>query len=146
MNKDTVATPPLLIVGGERNEHGTRICRKVTCIKCHQVDYVSVSRAKKCDILFCRNCAKDEIRAHEKGTKIKCQTSKVRCNQCTKFFDFPVAMQKKGPLYCSDCFKGFEVWRGSREKPIADNSSLLISKRRAGTLLRTNKLDLQALS
>lgn len=125
-----------LIIGGVRNEHGTRISRKVTCEKCKQVDYVSVSRAKKGDGLFCRNCAKNEIGAFEEGTRIKPEMALVSCAQCAKPFDFPKWIHKQGPLMCSDCHKGFEVWQGSLHTPLDERSSNILQRRPAGTVLR----------
>lgn len=128
-----------LIVGGVRNEHGTRICRKITCGKCQKLDYVSVSRSKKGGPIYCRNCAKEEIRAYEKGTKIKSEMIEVICSQCSISFEFPKWIQKQGILLCSDCHHGFEVWRGSLETPIEERSAASISRRPAGTLLRNNR-------
>lgn len=127
---------PTLVVGGVRNEHGTRICRKVTCEKCRSVDYVAVSRSKKGDSLYCRKCAKDEIGAFEKGTKIKSEMVSVECSTCAKPFEFPKWIQKRGPVFCSDCHQGFEVWRGSLDTPVDERSTALLSRRPAGTLLR----------
>jgi protein-arginine kinase activator protein McsA len=127
------------MVGGERNGHGTRICRKVTCGKCQKVDYVAVSRFKKEDSLFCRECAKDELLAFEKGTRMKPEMDEVICCQCAKPFTFPKGLRKAGPLMCSDCYQGFEVWRGSLDKPAHEQEMAHLPRRPAGTLLRTNK-------
>jgi hypothetical protein len=125
-----------LIVGGSRNEHGTRICRKVTCVKCLEVDHVPVSRSKKSDQLYCRKCAILEMGAHEKGTRIKSEMAEVKCAQCAKTFEFPTRLIRRGPLFCSDCHKGFEVWRGSKATPVDERNATSISRRPAGTLLR----------
>lgn len=132
-------TPRVLIVGGERNGHGTRICRKVVCNLCAKVDYVAVSRTKKDDSLYCRDCAKSAMSAFEKGTKIKPVMEDVVCNQCSKAFEYPKAARRDGPLLCSDCYKGFETWRGSLAAPVHERGHTHLSRRPAGTVLRSNK-------
>lgn len=132
-------TPRVLIVGGERNEHGTRICRKITCGKCQKVDYVAVSRTKKGDTFYCRDCAKTEISAYEKGTRVKCEMVDVNCGQCAKVFTYPKAFKRNGSLLCSDCYSGFEVWRGSLEQAVHERDMSNLARRPAGTLLRSNR-------
>jgi len=134
-----IDTPRNLIVGGERNGHGTRISRKVVCTKCQKVDYVAVSRSKKGESLFCRDCAKSVMSAYEKGTKIKPQMEAVVCTQCSKPFEYPRFAPRDGPILCSDCHKGFEVWRGSLLAPVHDREMESLARRPAGTLLRSNK-------
>jgi hypothetical protein len=135
-------TPRVLVVGGERNEHGTRISRKVTCQKCGKGDYIAVSRTKNAASLFCRDCAKSEIKAFEKGTRIKPEMASVCCGQCKRAFDFPKAAQnsrRETPLLCRDCYRGFEVWSGSLQSPGAVRDLAEFSRRPSGTLLRATK-------
>lgn len=125
------------IVGSSRGEFGTRISRKVVCEKCQKVDYVSVSFAKKNTRLFCSLCAESEIGAVEFGRAMKPDLIDCKCSQCKKNFQFPQHLKKRGPLLCADCHQGFEIWSGSLAKSPKERESGVISRRPAGTVLRT---------
>jgi hypothetical protein len=111
----------------------------VNCKKCGAVDYVAVSRIKKTEDLFCRACAVVEMSAHEKGTKIKPEMVTKACSQCAKSFELPKYLEKEDPLYCQDCFNGFEVWRGSLSVPIEKRAAFSVARRPAGVLLRKSQ-------
>jgi len=136
-NTQKYDTPRVHIVGGERNGHGTRISRKITCQKCGKLDYVAVSRTKAS--AFCRDCAKTEMRAYEKGTKIDCEKMEVSCCQCKKTFDFPKLAKNVDSLLCRDCYQGFEIWNGSLAAPRTESDLANFSRRPSGVLLRARK-------
>lgn len=101
------------VVGAPRNEFGTRLCQRVQCEKCEKVDYVPV-RVNAARNRFCRDCAEKFLHAYDQGRHIAEREVFRVCGQCRR--DFLVKeflAEKRDDLLCSDCFRGFEVWRGS---------------------------------
>lgn len=101
------------VVGLPRNEFGTRLCQRVQCEKCEKVDYVPV-RVSLSKHQFCRDCAEKFLAAYDQGRHIAEREVSRICGQCHRDFSVKesVAM-KKDQILCADCFRGFEVWRGS---------------------------------
>lgn len=125
-----------LLVGGARNSHGTRICRKVTCQKCGVEDHIT-SRPKEGKDMLCRKCAQAQLRAFDSGIRVPKPMMKKRCGVCRCEFELPVGLKVRGdkPL-CSNCMKGFDVWQGSLDMSPAERERMTLETRRSGTMLR----------
>src|SRR5262245_6321315 len=70
--RDRDDKPPSLLdgpkfVGGPRNEHGTRVARRVTCARCGTSDHVPYVPKNPANAL-CRNCAAEVLKTFESGT------------------------------------------------------------------------------
>lgn len=103
------------IVGLPRNEFGTRLSQRVTCDKCHKIDYVPVRVGAKSDAL-CRDCAEKILLAYDAGRQILEKTVSCRCHQCNRPFALAESVyQKVEQALCMDCYRGFEVWRGKAD-------------------------------
>jgi hypothetical protein len=111
--KKKIIEPIPKVVGAPRNEFGTRLCQRVQCEKCQKIDYVAV-RVSLARSRFCRDCAEKYLAAYDRGRHInERQVSRI-CGQCRRDFLVKEAIaQKKEQLLCADCFRGFDVWRGS---------------------------------
>ncbi|MDA0712739.1 MAG: hypothetical protein O2897_01990 [bacterium] len=140
MAKDTKsprgnAEKPLLIVGGSRNAHGTRISKRVKCFKCGAVDYILArpKDGKPC----CKACAKELMNVVEEGSRIPKELVKKNCFNCQSEFELPkTARIKEGGPLCPNCKKGFEIWRGSLGMSPEGRDDMQLEKRTSGTLLR----------
>ena len=130
------AEKTLLLVGGARNIHGTRISKRVKCYKCGTVDYITARPrgGQSC----CRTCAQEVMNAFEIGIRVPKTLVKKSCFNCKASFELPVTAQlrdKAKPL-CSNCMRGFEIWRGSLEMSPDNRQEMNLEKRRSGALLR----------
>jgi hypothetical protein len=144
MNRSQTSRPPMrgialktpLLVGGARNVHGTRICKRVKCEKCGVEDYIT-SRPKSGKETWCRSCAQELLHAFDSGVRIPTPLVKKRCGICACIFDLPVTARVKGPRpLCSNCMKGFEVWQGSLDMSPQMREQMTLESRRSGTMLR----------
>lgn len=121
--------PELIRVGAARNEHGTRIACRITCISCGAADYVSVRAGHS---PRCRACARKELNAFEQGVRPPRNLTQVSCFQCKQSCELPDWLAKKDNPLCKDCAKGFELWRGA----IGSTQSSSFEERRSGIVLR----------
>jgi hypothetical protein len=122
-------------MGGERNEHGTRIARRIDCSRCGAVDHVPFvpqdpSRA------LCRACAGVVMKMYEEGVKIRMPTKQCACNLCGVPFELPITAVDDGDPLCQMCLQGFTAWQGSVDTPFEQRKALVHEKHRAGTVLR----------
>ncbi|MES2504022.1 MAG: hypothetical protein V4534_04005 [Myxococcota bacterium] len=130
-----VKTP--LLVGGSRNQHGTRIARKVVCQKCGRADHIN-SRPSKTSGTYCRECATQVMGALEVGKRAPRVMRTHKCSNCQQDFELPAAMEPKKDCTCGNCLKGFETWRGSASMSVEDRESMVLEKRPSGLLIRKN--------
>jgi len=115
IRKERVEVRNPKIVGMPRNEFGTRLCQRVTCDKCHKVDYVPVRVGAKSDAL-CRDCAERILLAYDAGRHIQEKTVSCQCHQCNRTFALAESVYEKvEQALCTDCYRGFEVWRGKAD-------------------------------
>jgi len=122
-------------VGGARNEHGTRISRRVECTRCGKVDHVPWTK-KDVKGALCRSCAADVLKLYEVGTKKRAETREVECNLCGIPFALPVTVEDDGDLLCPSCLRGFTVWQGDLDVPWEERTRQRSEARPSGTLLR----------
>lgn len=124
-------------VGGARNEHGTRLSKRVTCSHCGKEDYVS-KRAK--DYVLCRACAAQILNAYEEGVRVPTDMTTISCAQCGQDFACPTFILQKDEkeLLCYDCMRGFDTWRGAAKQQDKQKDTV-IEVRRTGTALRKQK-------
>lgn len=130
------------VVGAARNGFGTRLCQRIECSRCHQVDYVSLKIAGA-KTKYCRACAEKLLETYEAGRLIAPKRLKCVCNQCRIEFNVSESVAtKKDELLCPDCYRGFEVWRGkvSAARNVR-NMSYLIKKSGTTTILRKTAND-----
>src|SRR5579871_5300486 len=100
------------IVGSARNAFGTRLTHRVVCVRCEEVDHVSVRINDKKDS-FCRNCAEILLATYDQGRTFNLKQVSRACDQCMRTFLIEESIaQKKERLLCNDCLRGFDVWRG----------------------------------
>lgn len=121
--------PEPLRVGGARNQHGTRVTRRVTCVSCGEVDYTAVGAGSS---PRCRKCAKQELGAFEQSVRVPPMLMKITCFQCKTVCELPSWLAQKEDALCGDCARGFELWRGTMGSAATGELEL----RRSGTVLR----------
>lgn len=127
------------MVGGARNGHGTRICRRIVCARCEETDYISV-RTKSSTNALCRKCARILIAAYEEGVQVRFQRTLIQCSRCSKECEVPDRLKGESEVLCLDCLRGFEVWRGSLSNPyFARNPIGRFVIGNNGTVLRKGK-------
>lgn len=122
-------------VGGVRNEHGTRISRRVECSRCGKTDHVPWGRRDRKGAL-CRACASELLNLYEVGTKKRVETRPADCNLCGVPFELPVNVEDDGDLLCPNCLRGFMAWQGDLDVPWEERSQQRSEARPSGTLLR----------
>ena len=129
-----------LYVGGERNEFGTRIARRIACGRCgsdDHVPYVPKDRTKA----LCRACAALTLRAYEMGTKAPVDTRPETCNLCGTPFRIPLAVVDDGDPLCTSCLRGFTTWSGSIDTPFHERQGRTIEARKNGVVVRKKNRD-----
>jgi CxxC-x17-CxxC domain-containing protein len=124
-----------LYVGGARNEHGTRIARRVVCGRCGSEDHVPYAPKDSAKAL-CRSCAALVLRAYEVGTRAPTETRDETCNLCGVPFRIPLAVADDGDPLCPNCLRGFTTWSGSIDTPYAERQNRVIEARGAGVVVR----------
>jgi hypothetical protein len=124
-----------LYVGGARNEHGTRVARRVVCGRCgveDHVPYVPKDSARA----MCRACAALVLRAYELGTRAPTETRPETCNLCGTPFRIPLAVPDDGDPLCPNCLRGFTTWSGSIDTPWTERQNRTIEERTSGVVVR----------
>ncbi len=121
-------------VGGERNKHGTRICRQIVCSACKKPDYVSVHVYR--ETTLCRQCAKQKLNLFEQSVQIPKKQNTTNCTRCGVSCDLPKSVKDASEWLCLDCLRGFDVWSGPINNKRQDT---VIETRSSGTLLRKRK-------
>jgi hypothetical protein len=113
------------VIGLPKNVHGTRLCQRILCKKCGQIDYVSLRVSKK-GAAFCRKCAEKILLTYDHGSQAKELLVNRTCDVCSREFTLPEHIALKKPnASCNDCFKGFFVWQG---KPSSSGNRSVITK------------------
>lgn len=125
-------------VGGPRNEHGTRIARRVTCARCGTSDHVPYVPKDPARAL-CRTCAAEVLKTYEAGVKVRMPTRTVACNLCGTPFQLPITAEDDGDPLCPSCLKGFTTWQGSVDVPFEVRSDVVVEERLSGALVRKRK-------
>lgn len=126
-------------VGGARNEHGTRVARRVTCARCGTADHVPYVPRDQSKAL-CRACAAEVLRTYEAGTTVRAEMRSIKCTLCGTPFDLPVTvdLEDRDPL-CKNCLRGFAVWQGSVDVPFEQRGQTVVEERLSGALIRKRK-------
>ncbi|MCP4502346.1 MAG: hypothetical protein GY822_20515 [Deltaproteobacteria bacterium] len=122
-------------VGGERNDHGTRVARRVICNRCQAVDHVSYLDKDK-DFALCRTCAEEMMNVFEVGRKKRMATREVDCNLCGVPFGLPVTAEDDGDPLCDNCLKEWMGWQGSLDMTYDERNENALEKTRPGIALR----------
>ncbi len=122
-------------VGGARNEHGTRIARRIECSRCHKEDHVPFV-PKDATKALCRDCAAQVLHTYEEGVKVRMPTKSTVCNLCGTPFPMPISAIDDGDPLCPNCLMGFTTWRGSVDVPFTERAKQTLEPRRSGTVLR----------
>ena len=127
-------------VGGPRNEHGTRIARRVTCTKCGTSDHVPYVPKNPANAL-CRNCAAEVLKTFEAGTKAPMELKAAVCSLCGTPFQLPstVVFEKDQLPLCRSCLRGFATWQGSKDTPFEERADTVVEERLSGALVRKRK-------
>lgn len=125
-------------VGGPRNEHGTRIARRVTCARCGTSDHVPFV-PKDPALALCRNCAMEVLKTYDAGVKVRMPTRMTKCNLCGIPFALPITAEDDGDPLCPSCLKGFTSWQGSIDTPFEVRGDVVVEERLSGALVRKRK-------
>lgn len=125
-------------VGGARNEHGTRVARRVTCAQCGAVDHVAYA-PKDASKALCRSCAMKVLEIYDAGVKVRMPTKPAVCNLCGAPFALPVAAEDDGDPLCKNCLLGFTTWQGSVDRPFEERQNTVLESRASGTVVRKKK-------
>lgn len=127
-----------LYVGGVRNEHGTRVARRVACGRCGAEDHVPYAPRDSSRAL-CRACAALILRAYEVGTRAPEETRPEVCNLCGTPFRIPIHVVDDGDPLCPDCLRGFTTWSGNLDTPFAERQNRVMETRKSGVVVRKRK-------
>lgn len=127
-----------LYVGGVRNEHGTRVARRVACGRCGAEDHVPYAPRDPSRAL-CRACAALILRAYEVGTRAPTETRAETCNLCGTPFRIPITVVDDGDPLCLNCLRGFTTWSGSIDTPFEERQNRVIEPRKSGVVVRKRK-------
>ncbi|HEY4221787.1 MAG TPA: hypothetical protein VGO62_10595 [Myxococcota bacterium] len=125
-------------VGGPRNEHGTRVARRVTCSRCGSTDHIPYV-PKDTSKALCRNCAVEVLQMHEAGVKVRMPTRDAVCNLCGTPFQMPIAVEDDGDPLCLSCLQGFTSWQGSIDTPFHERQNVVVEERLSGALIRKKR-------
>jgi hypothetical protein len=124
-----------LYVGGARNEHGTRVARRIECGRCGSEDHVPYV-PREGGAPLCRPCAALVLRAYEAGTRAPVETRAETCNLCGSPFRIPLSFVDDGDPLCPSCLRGFMTWSGSIDTPFSERQGRVIETRGAGVVVR----------
>jgi hypothetical protein len=129
--------PPPRQVGGARNEHGTRIARRIACTRCGKVDHIArpprdLTRA------LCRACATEVLMVFEETARLRPTMKDARCILCDTPFQLPAHIAVDDAL-CPDCLRGFSSWQGALETDFEERREA--EPRRTGVRLRRPKAE-----
>lgn len=127
-----------LYVGGPRNEHGTRVARRVACGRCGAEDHVPYAPRDSSKAL-CRACAALVLRAYEVGTRAPTETRPETCHLCQTPFRIPISVKDDGDPLCPNCLRGFATWSGSLDTPFHERQERVIEPRRSGVVVRKRR-------
>jgi hypothetical protein len=127
-----------LYVGGPRNEHGTRVARRVACGRCGAEDHVPYA-PRDASKALCRACAALVLRAYEVGTKAPTETRGETCNLCGTPFRIPIHVVDDGDPLCPNCLRGFTTWSGSIDTPFEERQARVIEPRKSGVVVRKRR-------
>ena len=121
--------------GGPKNEHGTRVARRVTCSRCGTSDHIPYV-PRDATRALCRSCAAEVLKIYERGTKIRMPTRTTPCNLCGTPFELPIVVEDDGDPLCPNCLRGFTTWQGSVDVPFADRVHSTLEARPSGAVVR----------
>lgn len=127
-------------VGGPRNEHGTRIARRVTCGRCGTADHVPYV-PKDPSKALCSACAIEVLKTYDSGVKVRMPTKTTPCNLCGVPFALPITADDDGDPLCPSCLRGFTSWQGSVDVPFGERQGAVVEERLSGALVRKRKKD-----
>jgi hypothetical protein len=127
-----------LYVGGPRNEHGTRVARRVACGRCGAEDHVPYA-PRDASKALCRACAALVLRAYEVGTRAPTETRPETCHLCQTPFRIPISVKDDGDPLCPNCLRGFATWSGSLDTPFEERQQRIIETRRTGVVVRKRR-------
>lgn len=92
-----------------RNEHGTRVARRIVCAHCGKSDTVDFAPRDPA-ATFCRACAFTQLNVVDPDERAL--RTRVRpCSACGR----PADVDRQGPdILCGDCFLGIESQQQNR--------------------------------
>ena len=128
-----------VFVGGARNEHGTRVARRVACGRCGSTDHVPYVPKDQTKAL-CRACAAEVLNAFEVGTKAPTEMRDEKCNLCGVPFQIPTFVKDDGDPLCQSCLRGFTTWSGSIDTPWQERQGRVLETRGNPSLVVRKKV------
>jgi predicted nucleic acid-binding Zn ribbon protein len=114
-------------VGGARNAHGTRISKRIACMRCGASDHVAFA-PKDAARALCRVCAAEVLKTYEVGVTLPADMRGATCSLCASAFSVPKRVQDDGKLLCPNCLRGFAVWQGSIDAPPDERGERTLDK------------------
>ncbi len=127
--------PPPSRVGGARNEHGTRVARRVVCTRCGAHDHVQWVEQDNSTAL-CKVCAEELLGVLELGRREKQKTRDEICNLCGIPFAMPDHVEDDGDPLCGNCLRGFMAWQGTIDRTFKERQLEVSSSVRPGLRVR----------
>lgn len=127
--------PPPQRVGGARNEHGTRVARRVVCTRCGAHDHVQWVEQDNSTAL-CKVCAEEMLGVLELGRKEKQKTRDEICNLCGVPFAMPDHVEDDGDPLCGNCLRGFMAWQGTIDRTFEERQREVSTSVRPGLRVR----------
>lgn len=95
-----------------RNEHGTRIARRIVCIECGADDTVHFIPRDPATVR-CRKCAYEQLSVHDPDDSALHQHG-YNCTRCRRPFSLDKPAKDPATVLCSDCFHGIESKQQNR--------------------------------
>ena len=122
--------------GGARTEHGTRVARAVTCVRCGKEDHVAF-RPRDAEKVMCRACTLEVVGLDEHGDPKAPALLEITCQNCGKKERMPRRRAEKlqdphnpEPILCQDCEYGIVTQQGDKLRTGERRKSGVILKRR----------------
>lgn len=112
-----------------RNDHGTRVARRIVCTNCGQSDTIDFAPKDPANVL-CRKCAFDRFGAIDPDDR-SVRTRSVTCAQCSRSFEAVIDPRNIDAPVCPDCLAGIETKQQDRARSATRLSARVVRSRRA---------------
>jgi hypothetical protein len=124
--------------GGARTEHGTRVARAVTCVRCGKEDYLAF-KPREAEKHMCRDCTLEVVGLDEHGLPKQDPLVEIVCPQCGRTARVLRSVvenprrKPEDPVVCADCARGIHSKQGDK--------TLTGERRRSGVILKRRKAE-----
>lgn len=116
------------VVRKVRNEHGTRVARRIRCASCGAEDTIDFAPKDPSQVL-CRRCAFDQYGAIDPDDPSVRRRS-TTCPECRRSFEAVISLRHPEPPICPDCRAGIISQQQHRTKKAVRLSAKVVRARK----------------